>query len=71
MKRAQRLAAEGKMDERKALSAVRDSDKARADFLHRFYGLRDEPPTTYDVVINTDVLSVDQAVKLITTAVRG
>ena len=47
--------------------AVSDSDKARAEFLQRFYHVDHEHPTHYDLVVNTDVLSPAQA----TAAVLG
>ena len=47
--------------------AVSDSDKARAEFLQRFYHVDHEHPTHYDVVVNTDVLTTAQA----TAAVLG
>jgi cytidylate kinase len=40
---------------------VTDSDAARADYFRRFYHLDREQPTNYDVVFNTDVLTVEQA----------
>ena len=32
-----------------------------ADYFHRFYHLERELPTNYDLVVNTDVLTVEQA----------
>jgi cytidylate kinase len=32
--------------------------------LKRFYGLKEEPPTLYDLVLNTDRLSPEQAAQL-------
>jgi cytidylate kinase len=49
----------------KAQKDVQDSDKGRADYFHRFYGVEHEQSTHYDIVINTDVLSVDHAASLI------
>ena len=57
--RALRLA-DGLVDE-ETEGAVRDSDAARADYLDRFYGVEPELPTHYDIVVNTDVLTVEQA----------
>jgi cytidylate kinase len=57
--RALRLA-DGLVDE-ETEGAVRDSDAARADYLERFYGVEPELPTHYDIVVNTDVLTVEQA----------
>lgn len=52
--------ADGLVDE-ETEGAVRDSDAARADYLDRFYGVEPELPTHYDIVVNTDVLTVEQA----------
>jgi hypothetical protein len=37
-------------------------------YLRRFYDVKDELPTQYDLVLNTDFLSADQAVQLIAFA---
>ena len=42
-----------------------DNDAGRADYLKRFYGVDEESPTQYDLVINTDVLSLEQAADLV------
>jgi cytidylate kinase len=47
---------------------VKDADAARRDYLRRFYDVDEELPTHYDLVLNTDVLSVDQAADLIARA---
>ena len=52
--------ADGLVDE-ETEGAVRESDAARADYLERFYGVEQELPTHYDLVVNTDVLTVEQA----------
>ena len=62
--RAQRLAD----TEDDPVKTIKQSDVARADYLKRFYGVREELPTHYDLVINTDTLSVDDAVALIVQA---
>jgi hypothetical protein len=56
------------LDRSGAARAVKKSDAARHDYLRRFYDLRDELPTQYDLVLNTDVLSADRAVQLIAFA---
>ena len=56
--------ADGLVDE-ETESAVQESDEARADYLERFYGVEQELPTHYDLVLNTDVLTVEQAVAAI------
>ena len=48
--------------------AVKDSDAGRRDYLKRFHGVDAEVPTHYDVVINTDVLSAEQAAQLVVQA---
>ncbi len=48
--------------------AIEESDKARADYLKRFYGIDRELPTHYDLVVNTDVLTADQAAVLVVQA---
>ena len=52
----------------RAAREVKGSDAARRDYLKRFYGIDAELPTHYDLVVNTDVLSIDQAADLITHA---
>jgi cytidylate kinase len=46
-------------------------DGARRDFLRRFYDIEDELPTHYDLVVNTDVLSVEEAARLVVQAASG
>jgi uncharacterized protein len=66
--RAGRLAAAGELDPAKAGRAVRDSDAGRRDYLKRFYNIDEELPTHYDLVVNTDALSVELAAELVTRA---
>jgi cytidylate kinase len=47
---------------------VKDEDAARRDYLKRFYDVDEESPTHYDLVINTDVLSVEQAADVVSQA---
>jgi cytidylate kinase len=54
--------------ERAGPGVVKDADAARRDYLKRFYGVDEELPTHYDLVVNTDVLSVEQAADLIARA---
>jgi cytidylate kinase len=63
--RASRL---GDIDREAALDAVRDSDEARADYFKRFYGVDREQPTHYDVVVNTDWLTAEQAAEVVVRA---
>ena len=66
--RAARVAEAEGVDRAGAQRAVKDSDAGRADYLKRFYGVRDESPTHYDLVLNTDALSVEQAAELVSRA---
>jgi cytidylate kinase len=53
------------VDDAQATKAVKDSDSGRRDYLRRFYDVDQESPTDYDIVINTDVVSSEQAADLI------
>ena len=69
--RAGRLATAAKLDDRKARKAIEDSDRERGEFLQRFYGVRQELPNHYDIVVNTDVLTPATAARLIVTAAKS
>lgn len=62
--RAARLAETDGLDPAAAEKTVKSSDLARADYLKRFYGVK-ELPTSYDLVVNTDALSLERAADLI------
>jgi cytidylate kinase len=66
--RARRIGDSSGVDRSGAARAVRESDAGRRDYLRRFYDLRDEQPTQYDLVLNTDFVSVERAVGLIAFA---
>jgi cytidylate kinase len=66
--RARRLGYADALDEKGANKAVSDADAGRRDYLRRFYGIDQESPTQYDLVVNTDVLSVDEAAQLVAQA---
>ena len=63
--RAKRLGAADAVELAKAARAVKESDAGRRDYLKRFYKIDEELPTHYDLVVNTDVLSVEQAADLV------
>lgn len=65
---AGRLAAGGPLDEKGAAKLVKESSLARADYLKRFYGISRELPTHYDLVVNTDVISPEDAARLVLAA---
>jgi hypothetical protein len=66
--RAARLASAKGLEQAEGARAVNDSDAGRADYLKRFYGIGEELPTHYDLVVNTDAVSVEQAAGLIALA---
>jgi cytidylate kinase len=66
--RAGRLGAVEELDSAKAVTAVKDSDAGRRDYLKRFYDVDEELPTHYDLVVNTDALSVELAAELVIQA---
>jgi cytidylate kinase len=69
--RAERLSSEANLSASEARKAVADSDRQRREFLRRFYNIRQELPTHYDLVINTDVLTPSQAARLVVSAAKG
>ena len=63
--RAGRVGAAESLEPAKAARAVKDSDAGRRDYLTRFYEIDEELPTHYDLVVNTDILTVEQAADLV------
>ena len=68
--RARRLEGADPLAFDEAKRRVTAEDAARADYLRRFYGAEEEPPTLYDLVVSTDVLTVGQAADLVVAAAR-
>ncbi len=70
--RSARLSESLQVDTKEADSLVKKGDAGRADYLKRFYGIQQEQPTHYDIVVNTDSLTTEEAaaaiVSLATTA---
>jgi cytidylate kinase len=66
--RAARLVAAQGLEQAPAEAAVASSDRERRDYLKRFYSVKEELPTHYDLVVNTDVLSAEQAAAIIVAA---
>jgi cytidylate kinase len=56
------------LDDAHATREVKEADAARRDYLRRFYDIDAELPIHYDLVVNTDVLSVERAVAVIVQA---
>jgi cytidylate kinase len=69
--RAQRLAAAQAISAAEATTAIAASDRERRDYFQRFYNIKDELPTHYDMVINTDVLTAEHAGNVIVRAAQS
>jgi cytidylate kinase len=66
--RQERIAEAEGMDAKQAKKEMSESDEARATYLHRFYGVKSEQSTHYDLVVNTERLGADAAAALIVAA---
>jgi len=66
--RAKRVAEVEGLGEKEAARIVKDADAARRDYLSRFYDVDEELPTHYDLVVNTDALSLADAAAIVATA---
>ena len=66
--RIERVAADQDLDSKQAEKTVEESDKERERYFERIYELNRELPTHYDLVVNTDVLSAEQAARIISSA---
>jgi hypothetical protein len=69
--RIARLVRDAGMAEAQARKAIEESDRQRREYLRRFYDVRDELPTPYDLVLNTDVLTVPAAAQLLIAAAKS
>jgi cytidylate kinase len=69
--RGERIAAARQLSTNAATDAIDKGDEARKAYLQAFYEVEEELPTHYDVVINTECLTPEQAVALIAAAARG
>jgi cytidylate kinase len=70
-RRAGRLTEETSMTGAEVRQALRESEKARADYLKRFHGIAQERPTDYDLVLNTDALGLERAAGVVVAAARS
>jgi hypothetical protein len=69
--RAHRLAVAQGISADDAATAIAKSDRERQAYFREFYKITDELPTQYDLVINTDVLTPQQAVEVIIAAAQS
>jgi len=67
--RARRLAEAKGISAAQATSSIADSDRERHNYFKSFYKINEELPTHYDVVLNTDALTPEQAATTILSVV--
>lgn len=65
-----RLVDAGARDQAAAHREVSDGRNARADYLKRFHEVKQELPTHYDLVLNTDQLGLEEAVSAVLAVAR-
>jgi len=68
--RIRRLMEERDIDEQSAATLVRESDEARRAFIQYHYGDDWDAPVHYDLILNTDRLSVEAATQIVRLAVE-
>jgi cytidylate kinase len=68
--RVGRVAKSGQHGSGDAARFIRENDAGRAAYFKRFYGIDEELPTHYDLVVNTDALTPDEATDIIAAAAR-
>ena len=66
--RAQRILQAQQLDEHEAAKRIDRSDRERAAYIKRFYGVEQELPSHYDLVLSTDRLSPSDACALVLAA---
>jgi hypothetical protein len=66
--RRRTIAEQRGLDDKAAVKQVQRGDANRADYLKRFYGIVQESPADYDLVLNTDRLGPEGAVRLVVQA---
>ena len=66
--RSARLAASRLLSDKDAAKLVDTGDANRADYLKRFYGIESESPSHYDIVVDTDGITVEEASQMVVAA---
>jgi len=69
--RARLVAAEEGLQPDEAVRLVKSTDAERADFLQRYYGMRWNNPSNYDLILNTGRLPVSAAAGIVVDLVRA
>jgi cytidylate kinase len=70
-RREKRLAELEGIDADEARRKIKDADAGRRDYLKSFHGVDLEAPTHYDLVLNTDVLRIEEAARVVSMLSRG
>lgn len=69
--RARRVSEQAGVELAEAERTVKAADAGRRDYLRRFYGVGEELPTHYDLVVNTDGIPVEEAAALVANVAAG
>ena len=69
--RVRRVAELERLVTEEAERRIATSDRERREYFQRFYNLKEELATHYDLVVNTDVLTTAQAVAVVLTAAQA
>jgi cytidylate kinase len=69
--RARRLAELEGIDADEARGMIKDADAGRRDYLKSFHDVDQEAPTHYDIVLNTDVLPMEEAARVVSLLSRA
>jgi cytidylate kinase len=69
--RARLLAAEEGLDQEEAVRLIKSTDAERADYLQRYYGIRWNNPSHYDLTLNTGRMTVSAAADIVVDLVRA
>ena len=69
--RVERLRQLAKIDAQDVNKAIEKDDNERQAYLRRFYDIRQDLPTHYDLVVNTDVITTSVATRLIVSAAKS
>jgi cytidylate kinase len=68
--RIARIVRERSVTEKEARATVEKTDADRRDYFRNFFNIEEERPTQYDLVINTETVSTDAAVRAILALAR-
>jgi cytidylate kinase len=69
--RVQRIVEAHGISSQAARAQIEDSDRYRASYLKRFYGIKWDDPSLYHLVINTGHISLETSAEVVCTAIRN